>query len=650
MFKQAFFPLALIGSLAATLSAVPLDLSHARIVVLNPGAKVEARAAAMLRDEVDKRTRIGLEIVAKLPDGKEPVILIGTAEELARESFQPPTGCKLPAVADACAVWVDATRRAGPTICVAGYDLRGTVFAVGRLLRLAEMGRDKLQLDAQTKVATAPKFPLRGHQLGYRPKTNAYDAWTLAMWEQYYRDMMVFGMNAIELIPPRSDDAPDSPHFPKPPMEMMVGMSQVADDYGLDVWIWYPCLDKDYSDAQTVQFALNEQEEVFKKLPRIDAIFIPGGDPGETRPDLLLALLEKTKKVLNRYHPRAQIWVSPQGFDRFGKPHRRGWLKMFLDLVRTNQPDWLDGVVFGPQVEMSLANLRKELPSRYPIRQYPDITHSRACQYAVPGWDRAFSSTEGRETINPRPQGHAKIFRSQQAYSNRFITYSEGCNDDFNKVLWSCLGWDPDMKVEDITREYSRYFISGRYEDQFSRGLLALEQDWVGPLLANQGVTQTVQLFQQMEQHATPQERLNWRFQEGLYRAYYDGYIRERLIYETGLEKQAREILRTAPQIGVPAALEQVDKILGRATKEPVGADLRARVFELGEALFQSIRMQLSVPRYQAIAVERGANLDEIDMPLAHLADMKKRMQKIRQMGSDAEKLAAVADMAAQAP
>jgi len=650
MFKQAFFPLALIGSLAATLSAVPLDLSHARIVVLNPGAKVEARAAAMLRDEVDKRTRIGLEIVAKLPDGKEPVILIGTAEELARESFQPPTGCKLPAVADACAVWVDATRRAGPTICVAGYDLRGTVFAVGRLLRLAEMGRDKLQLDAQTKVATAPKFPLRGHQLGYRPKTNAYDAWTLAMWEQYYRDMMVFGMNAIELIPPRSDDAPDSPHFPKPPMEMMVAMSQVADDYGLDVWIWYPCLDKDYSDAQTVQFALNEQEEVFKKLPRIDAIFIPGGDPGETRPDLLLALLEKTKKVLNRYHPRAQIWVSPQGFDRFGKPHRRGWLKMFLDLVRTNQPDWLDGVVFGPQVEMSLANLRKELPSRYPIRQYPDITHSRACQYAVPGWDRAFSSTEGRETINPRPQGHAKIFRSQQAYSNRFITYSEGCNDDFNKVLWSCLGWDSDMKVEDITREYSRYFISGRYEDQFSRGLLALEQDWVGPLLANQGVTQTVQLFQQMEQHATPQERLNWRFQEGLYRAYYDGYIRERLIYETGLEKQAREILRTAPQIGVPAALEQVDKILGRATKEPVGADLRARVFELGEALFQSIRMQLSVPRYQAIAVERGANLDEIDMPLAHLADMKKRLQKIRQMGSDAEKLAAVADMAAQAP
>jgi hypothetical protein len=650
MFKSALLPLALLGFIPVALGAAPLDLSHARIVALNPQTRVEARAAAMLRDEVDKRTRIGLEIVAQVPDGKDPVILIGTAEELARASFTPPAGCRVPAVADACAVWVDTGRRAGPTVCVAGHDLRGTVFAVGRLLRAAEMGRDTFQLDPATKIGTAPKFLLRGHQFGFRPKTNAYDGWTLAMWEQYYRDMMVFGMNAVELIPPRSDDAPDSPHFPKPPMEMMVAMSQLADDYGLDVWIWYPCLDKDYSDPKTVEFALGEQEAVFKKLPRIDAVFFPGGDPGDTRPDLLLALIEKSKKVLNRYHPKAQVWVSPQGFDRFNMPHRRGWLKMFLDLVQTNQPAWLDGVVFGPQVETSLANLRKELPSRYPIRQYPDITHSKSCQYAVPGWDRAFSTTEGRETINPRPQGYAKIFRSLQPYSDRFITYSEGCNDDFNKVLWSCLGWDPDINVEDIARQYSRYFISRRYEEQFARGLLALEQDWVGPLLANEGVTSTVQLFQDMEKHATPQEKLNWRFQEGLCRAYYDGYIRERLIFETGLEKQAREALKTAPQVGVTAALDQADKLLDKATREPVGRDLRARVFELGEALFQSIHMQLSVPRYQAIAVGRGANLDEIDKPLARLGDFKKRLQEIRELGPEADKLKAVAELAAEGP
>ena len=55
------------------------------------------------------------------------------------------------------------------------------------------------------------------------------------MWEQYIRDLAIFGTNAIELIPPRSDDAPDSPHFPLPPMDMMAEMSSICDEYGLDV-------------------------------------------------------------------------------------------------------------------------------------------------------------------------------------------------------------------------------------------------------------------------------------------------------------------------------------------------------------------------------------------------------------------------------
>src|SRR5437667_12214659 len=113
-------------------------------------------------------------------------------------------------------------------------------------------------------------------------------------------------------------------------MEMMVGMSQLADEYGLDVWIWYPSMDKDYSDPKTVEFALQEREEVFKKLPRINAVFVPGGDPGDVRPDILLELMERTKRVLNRYHPKAQIWVSPQGCDRPSVAHRRGVPESFL--------------------------------------------------------------------------------------------------------------------------------------------------------------------------------------------------------------------------------------------------------------------------------------------------------------------------------
>ncbi|HUW18118.1 MAG TPA: hypothetical protein VMW16_02335 [Sedimentisphaerales bacterium] len=620
-----------------------IDVSKAKIVVLNPQKKIEANAADMLRDEIDKRTRIGLDVVSKMPGADEVAIVIGTAEELASKSYRPAAGFEVPSKADAYAVWVDTSKRKAATICAAGYDDRGTLFAAGRLLRLLEMGRDRVRLDGDVKLATAPKYALRGHQFGYRPKTNSYDGWTIEMWEQYYREMAVFGMNAIELIPPRSDDDDDSPHFPKPQMEMMVDMSQLAADYGLDVWIWFPAIDKDYTDKKTVDAAIEEWGEVFRKLPKVDVVFVPGGDPGRTHPTILLPLMEKQKKNLNKYHPKAQIWVSPQSFDY--KSHAKGWMRVFLDILQKEQPAWLDGIVFGPQIRMTLPELRKEVPAKYPIRRYPDITHSRGCQYPVPDWDSAYSSTLSREPINPRPRGYAKIFRDFQQYAIGFITYSEGCNDDFNKVLWSCLGWEPQMKVEDITREYSRYFISARYEQKFAEGLLALEKDWEGPLLTNEGVFETLKLFQRMEKDATPQELLNWRFQQGLYRAYYDAYIRHRLIYETQLERQAKDVLKTAGQIGSLTAMEKAEAILDKAVTEKTASDLRARVFELAEALFQSIRMQLSVERYKAIRVNRGANLDEIDKPLNHAADLKERFNRIRRLESEKERVEAIGKM-----
>src|SRR5208283_105832 len=183
--------------------------------------------------------------------------------------------------------------RQSPTnsaVFVVGNDARGVLFGCGRLLRELHLGPGVAGVQGDLNLATAPRYQLRGHQLGYRPKCNSYDAWDLPTWEQYFRDLAVFGCNAIELIPPRSDDDADSPHFPLPPMEMMQGMSRVADSYGLDVWIWYPAMDKDYADPKTVEFALKEWGDVFAKLSRIDKVFVPGGDPGHTQPKVLLAL------------------------------------------------------------------------------------------------------------------------------------------------------------------------------------------------------------------------------------------------------------------------------------------------------------------------------------------------------------------------
>jgi hypothetical protein len=581
-------------------SAQLLDFKNA-VIVLPEGASVPQRkAAAMLAEEIEKRTQLRLRTVSARPaDGPAFVLRSGGAGKPEGFGF------------------VSSNPGETPLATVTGNDDSGFVFGTGYLLRQLHMGRQRLELDSSRHISTAPVVPIRGHQLGYRPKTNSYDGWTVPLWEQYVRELAIFGTNTIELIPPRSDDAKDSPHFPLPPIEMMVEMSRIASEYGLSVSIWYPAMDRDYSNPETVEFALKEWAEVFRRLPRIDAVFVPGGDPGHTEPKYLMALLEKQTASLHRYHPRAQMWVSPQSFSK-------EWIEQFYVILKT-EPAWLSGVVYGPQTMYSLPEVRAAVPARYPIRFYPDITHSVHSQFPVPDWDAAYALTEGREGINPRPLGEAAIFRKYLPYTVGFVTYSEGCNDDVNKMVWSGLGWNPDADVQTILTEYGRLFIGDEWANQFADGLLGLERNWKGPLMHNTGVDRTLQQFQDMERQATPQMRLSWRFQQALYRAYYDGFLRARLIAETDQEEQALAELRH----GNIAAAE---KVLDADVRTEQIRDLRAGVFELAEALFQSIRMQLSVKRYKAISIDRGANLDAIDYDLNDRVWMKNHLQDVNEI------------------
>jgi hypothetical protein len=594
----------------AAASAFALDLKRAVVQLSpNPGA-IEKKAQTMIAEEVEKRTQFRL--LLNSADGA-PVIRISRGSG-------PPDGFTM--------------TTAGSMVTIRGNDDRGVIFGAGYFLRQAHMSRQSFEIADGLSVTTAPQVAIRGQQLGYRPKTNAYDGWSVPMWEQYIRELAIFGVNTVELIPPRSDDDADSPHFPLPPMDMMVEMSRIANEYGLDVSIWYPAMDKDYSDPKTVEFALKEWGEVFRKLPRINAIFVPGGDPGDTPPKTLLALLEKQTANLHRYHPKAQMWVSPQSFDKKG-------FDEFISVVE-KQPAWLSGVVFGPQVRGSIADLRERLPKSIPIRFYPDITHSLNAEFPVPDWDFAFATTEAREVINPRPVGEAAIFKRYAPYSNGFVTYSEGCNDDVNKFVWSGLGWNPQANVSDLLRDYSRFFIGPDLADAFAQGLLALERNWRGPLATNGGVDSTLAQLRDMERRATPQLRLNWRFQQALYRAHYDAFLRKRLLAETEQEERANSCLREAARTGSLRAMNQAEEILDRDPLSQEAHELRARVFELAEALFQSIHMQLSVPRYQAIGLGRGADLDAIDFALNNRFWLKNEFAQIRSVTDEKARIARI--------
>jgi hypothetical protein len=621
-----------------------LDLRDAVVVTAAQLTGPESAAVDLLLDEIEKRSIIRWEVAHTWPGDATPVVAIGTAATAGEwAGAQAATlglgGATLPA--EGYRIQVVTEGREAPVVLVAGNDARGMLFGIGRLLQELRMYREEsrqvpghVRLPADFEINTAPTYPLRGHQFGYRPKVNSYDGWTPPMWEQYIRDLAVFGTNAYEMMPPRTDDAADSPHFPLPQIEMMAIISEILDKYDLDVWIWYPALDEDYSDPATVEFALAEWEAVFEKLPRIDVIFVPGGDPGHTPPRVMFPFLEKQTAALKRHHPEAEMWLSPQGF-------AGSWMDDFYELMEA-EPEWLGGIAAGPQIRDSLDTLREKLPDRYPIRRYPDITHSRGCQYPVHEWDLVYALTEAREVSNPRPLAQTAIFRKYDEAAIGFVTYSEGINDDVNKIVWSELGWNPETDPYDTLRRFSRYFIGPGYADTFAQGLLALERNWMGPLLTNQGVETTLEQFQAMEEGASPQDLLNWRFQQALYRAYYDAYNRRRLLYETDLEKQAMDELRSARQLGSLRAMERAERVLEKAMTDRVAAPVRQRVFELAEAQFQSIRAQLDVERYKAIRVGRGASLATIDVPLNNRRWLKGQFAEIRAEADEKERLAGI--------
>jgi len=451
-----------------------IDISDAAVVAPKDLKGPEGKAVDMFVEELGKRSGLRPEVAPRPLRGRA-AIFVGSDLRLPGDVgkvLEKPSG------EEGYRLWVDLRAGRPPRVFALGNGPRGTLYAVGRLLRELRIRGGRALVPEGLETSSSPRYPIRGHQLGYRPKTNSYDRWSFPQFEQYVRDLMVFGTNSIELIPPKSDDEPTSYHMSIPPMEMLVKMTEMLDSYGLDVWLWYAAIDGDYADPGVVKRGLEEREVIFRSCRRIDALFVPGGDPGEAHPRELMAFVSKVADLLHKYHPRATVWVSPQGYyeDR---------LDYFYAYLRTEKPDWLEGVVYGPWVYTTLPKLREAVPDRYRIRRYPDITHCVRCQYPVPRWDIAYAMTLGREPINPRPRDMVHIHNLLAPYADGSITYSEGCNDDVNKIVWGTLDWDPEYDLFEILREYGRYFIGDEFSEGVAQGLLSLEGNWRGRLLTN---------------------------------------------------------------------------------------------------------------------------------------------------------------------
>lgn len=616
--------LAILIAATGAWSAEPVDLSQSTVVSASRLPRHD-KVAEMFVEEIQKRTGTNLERSSSLPTKSRPAIVLGTVNSLPSDVSLPSEA--VPTEKESYALWVEPPS----TVYAVGRDDRGMLFAAGRLLRWLDMGPGRLLLNPDLHVATTPRYPLRGHELGYRNKSNTYDAWSVEQYEQYIRDLAVFGANTIQLVVQLDVMDREGPHMTESVFERTLKLSELIDSYGLQVWLWLAPSEEAIT-PETAPAVLDKCRPLFEQCSRIDAVFVPGGDPGDTPPDVLLPMLKEMATLLRLSHPDAEVWLSNEDMSH-------DWNAALFDMLQNEPPAWLTGVVFGTWVKLPLREERARVPQRFRIVQYADITHSIECQYPVPGWDRAFALTLGREPINPRPVAMAHIHSLMAPYTSGFITYSDGVNDDVNKIIWTALGWNPSSTPESILEDYGNYFISPGMGHNVAVGLLSLEENWKGPVVLNTGIDKTLAHWEGLARKGGPSLLSNWRFQMALFRARYDAFVRARALHQDAVEKNALAALEQTEAADLSTCIREVLVRLAQTDDPSVGHPVREGIEASAARLFRTIGMQLSVDKYGASNWERGAVLDALDMPLNDRPWLSQTLENALASSDDAERL-----------
>lgn len=486
------------------------------------------------------------------------------------------------------------------TLTFSAKTIRGLIFAYSHFLRKCEFKNNKIILTKDISGTHTPKKAIRGHQIGYRTTPNTYDAWDYNQYFDYYLDMMAFTTNTCEHIPYEKGVSKRNCLMKYDEEEFLIEASRLADTVDLDVSIWHP-----NSDDESIEVATEKRRELYKKVPRIDYLFIPGGDPGEYYADEFIERTKRFSEVLKEHHKNAKVYPSAQA------PHKyHDWGDKLIEELE-KEPTEIDGLIMGPNHAFPMHELRAKTPKKYPMRFYPDITHNVRCEYPVhflnDDWHYAFASTLSRESVNPRPVEFSTLHRLFSHYTVGSVSYSEGVHDDLNKMVWSLLEFDENYPLNETVRDYVRYFFYGTDTEALTDAIFGLEKNWEGNPLNNPSINSTYRAFCELK-HDYPALSTNWRFLLLYFRACCDKLVLERMKFEKALIEDAKWHLKNCD-------VQKARTVLN--TDFPGWyKDLHKEIFDLGETLFNLIGIQLDVEHYHTDGWERGATLDTIDRPV----------------------------------
>ncbi len=486
------------------------------------------------------------------------------------------------------------------SITVTASGIRGFIFGIGMFLRKIVPVCGVPVLTEDISGIYSPDKSIRGHQIGYRTTPNTYDAWSYEDYRRCYLDLMFFGSNTVEHIPYEKGVSKRNRLMKYDEEEFLVEATRMADEFDLDVSLWHP-----NNDGETVQQAAERRGKLYATMPRLNVVFPPGGDPGEFDADEFIERCIEISKALKKVHPDAEMWPSAQ------RPHSiPDWGETFIDEMK-KLPNEIDGVITGPNHALELDELRRRLPSKYPIRLYPDITHNVRCEYPVhfdrDDWHFALTTGLSRECTNPRPREYRLIHRLTRRYVVGSVSYSEGVTDDVNKAVWADMDFSPDCDLRTTLLDYARLYFYGADPEMLADGILSLELNWQCDPAENPTIDRTLETFELLNAKR-PFLAENWRFLQLLMRAKCDWVIRQRRLFELNLIKLAEREISCGQ-------LDNAKSILSTDFNEEYKKE-REDISSIAQKLFDIIGLQLDVENYCADNWERGAILETIDLPV----------------------------------
>jgi len=630
---------------------VPMHAAQFRSVFIQTGARagaVEQNVAALLAERITSPSgipvRVERESAAVAPAAGELVILLGIPgnHNAITRHFDagriPPLTMLAPG--EEGFLVKTAERQQGAVVLAAGIDERGVLYAAGEILRQMEIRESSIAFPDRLSVRTAPAFEVRGTQFGQSGVARTRGKvrpWTDQDRRNAILDFALAGLNTMEV---GADTREDDPVYRLLQSFRLKTLVHYGPNIGSGPEEWraaesigrlgYLCP----SVPQAREALLRNCEERFRNSIPFDYVRFAGGDGGGCECDrckpyglTFIRLCEDMARIIHRYHPGTQIFITNQKFDNeddkaifaYLQKEPRPWLRAFCYGPGSDAMGWQPGhrqthrmdlfryPGFGP-FDRYLKEILHQLPPQQDIVFFNELTHWRYSQNGYiqaypradrkgdrpPHWnhfiyerqpDRALNMVYDRLTFFAWPRYYHWAFNQTLRYGIGDVTHSSGTQDHFNQWMWQRLLWAPQTGVEEVVAEYARTWFGPEAAPLMAEALFQLEDNLAErpgvPIVKKEGIGHYYRLVREAGAQMPPvRMKNNWLWREYMQKAALDQHIQLRVRQQTDVQQKIEKALASSSGV---ATIESALAWLGKLQETPEMLRLREEAGRLGE-------------------------------------------------------------------